>query len=277
MVGLYYNGATIMSFIVSEYLIGSILKDGLEYFKDHPELMSQVLTSHDSSLIEKAKYLVEKLPVKVVLSYPRTRLTAPIYAIFLEEEEEEINYVGDKIIPAATTTQTPIAVENESLDFVPFPRFQLLHKPVADLTIFCNGVDIPFTDFSLNGYTGEGNLADGYSADATYTASYTYFEQYLDPIGGLFRSTYRIECLSNNIEEVLILYRLAQFLLMSNRTGLSNIGLIKQSLAGSDLEPVASEDQPDFIYRRALFFTFSIEGVGTIPLPALQNIEVHPV
>jgi hypothetical protein len=64
---------------------------------------------------------------------------------------------------------------------------------------------------------------------------------------------------------------------MSNRTGLTNIGFKKQSLSGEDLEPIALEDQPDFIYRRALYFTFNIEGTGTIPIPALQNIEVHPV
>ena len=262
-----------MAFTVAEYLISSILKDGLEYFKDHPETMDQVLLTHDEEVIKRAKYIVQKLPVKVLVSYPRSKFSLPLYVVFLEEEEEDINFIGDKIIPAATTHQTPIEIKNEELDF---PNFQLTCKPIATATVYCNGIALPRTDYSFDPRTGRGRIADGYDPAATYTADYTYFKNYYDPIGGMFRSTYRIECLSNNIEEVLILYRLAQFLFMSNRTALSYIGCKNQSLAGEDLEPVNFEDQPDFIFRRALYLTFTMEGTGTIPLPALQNIEVYP-
>ncbi len=262
-----------MAFTVVEYLLSSILKDGLNYFKAHPEEIDQVLLTHDEKLVKKAKYVVQNLPVKVLVSYPRSKFSLPLYVVFLEEEEEDINYVGDMIAPPATTHQTPIEVVDEIIDF---PDFQLAHKPIDTAAIYGNGIILPQTDYSLNYYTGFGRIVDGYDPTATYTANYTYFEKYYEPIGGMFRSIYRIECLSNNIEEVLILYRLAQFLFMSNRTALSYIGCKNQSLAGGDLEPINFEDQPDFIFRRALYFTFTMEGVGTIPLPALQNIEVHP-
>jgi len=266
-----------MSLLVPEYLIGSLLKDGLKYFKDHPELMNQVLISHDSSLIEKAKYLVEKLSVKVVMSYSHIKFSSPAYVIFLNEEGEDINYLGDKITPASTTYATPQVIQNEALDFVPFPFFEVAHKPIFEATLYRNGEIIPVYDYTLNLTTGKGNLSGEYSPLDSYTITYSYLPFYFDPIGAMFNATYRIECLSNNVEEVLILYRLAQFIFLSNRTGLANVGLKKQLLSGEDLEPVALEDQPDFIYRRALYFTFSVEGAGTIPLPALQNIEVHPV
>lgn len=263
-----------MAFTVVEYLLSSILKDGLDYFKTNPQEIEQVLLTHDTEVINRAKYIVQKLPVKVLVSYPRSKFSLPLYVVFLEGEEEDINYIGDKTDPADNSYQTPIAITNEVIEV---PDFQLTHKPLDTVSILCNGIALSPYDFSYNRYTGRGHLIGNYDPSASYTANYTYFEKYYEPIGAMFRSVYRIECLSNNIEEVLILYRLAQFVFMSNRTALSHIGFKNQSLSGEDLEPVNFEDQPDFIFRRALYFTFTREGTGTIPLPALQNIEIHPV
>lgn len=101
------------------------------------------------------------------------------------------------------------------------------------------------------------------------------------------KSTYRIECWSDNGDLTAYMYILLKWCLLSGRREMLGKGLKLPQLSGSDLEPVP-DYIPVFVYRRSLMITFQYENIffddeykrgdesGHIPLEATpDNLHVH--
>ena len=101
------------------------------------------------------------------------------------------------------------------------------------------------------------------------------------------KSTYRIECWSDNGDLTAYMYILLKWCLLSGRREMLKKGLKLPQLSGTDLEPVP-DYIPVFVYRRSLMITFQYENIffddeykrgdeaGHIPLGANpDNLQVH--
>lgn len=81
-----------------------------------------------------------------------------------------------------------------------------------------------------------------------------------DIFGTMMRPNYRIECWSDNMEVVLLLYGLTKFILLSQRDKLmKETGLMLPRLGGGDLEPLV-EYFPAFVYRRGISLSGQLEN-----------------
>lgn len=75
------------------------------------------------------------------------------------------------------------------------------------------------------------------------------------------KSSYRIECWSDNGDLTGYMYNIAKWALLSSRKEMLNVSFKLPSLSGTDLEPVP-DYMPIFIYRRSLVITFQYENVA---------------
>ena len=76
-----------------------------------------------------------------------------------------------------------------------------------------------------------------------------------------FDHKYRAECWANNIEVTLILYEIARWYVLKERTYLQNSwGLIRQRVDGGDIVP-QPDYYPEFVYIRSLGY-----GCSTIEM-----------
>jgi hypothetical protein len=72
-----------------------------------------------------------------------------------------------------------------------------------------------------------------------------------------FDHKYRAECWSNNVEVTLILYDIARWYILKERTYLQNSwGLVRQRIDGGDIAP-QPEYYPEFVYIRSLGYSCS--------------------
>lgn len=73
------------------------------------------------------------------------------------------------------------------------------------------------------------------------------------------KSTYRVECWSDNGDLTAYMYTLLKWCLLSGRRDMLKSGFVLPTLSGTDLEPVP-DYIPVFVYRRSLMVTFQYEN-----------------
>ncbi len=265
-----------MSLITYEYLVAQALESTLRWVKDNPFFIDLAIVTHRNDLLENLRTTLVQGKIQVVMEYSWRKPSFPAYIVFLDREIESHQHVGDDLGETVPILNAETEEVTETLTFQPFPRFVLSHFPVVGCKILCDGREIPFTDFTLDPRRGRGTLLGEYSPQSTYTATYTYFSYYQEQKGSLFNCTLRIDTVSNNFDECLLLHRFLIYLLMSMRPFLSSYGGLKNQVIASELTDVYMEDtQPEPLYIRPLRFSFDVVGYGIIPLNILRHIEIY--
>lgn len=89
--------------------------------------------------------------------------------------------------------------------------------------------------------------------------------------GTLCVAQYRIEAWSNNGDLTVLLYQLLKWIILSSRDSLENAGLTRQSISGTDFEPVPLQ-YPELIYRRALILEVTYEVRWNAPYTRIERI-----
>lgn len=268
-----------MSFTMSEHLIRYVIEEGIEFFRENPQYLDYVLTTHEEDTVKNLKTIITTLEIPVLVGFPRDNMSSPMIALFLEGEQEKVDNLGDIIGDHNTTDYAifPVTVTSEIItsSSETFPFFYLANRPInAAHTLYKDGTVLDTADYTLNFYTTAGRWGATCTKTSTYTADYVWYQNYQEELCAGINSVYRIEIISNNIEEVLCLYRLVQYLLMADRWDLSDMGLKNQKMYGGDLEPLEQSDQPNLLYSRALYFEFTMDGGSVIPLDVLKSIQV---
>lgn len=268
-----------MSFTMSEHLIRYILETGFEYFRRNISYIDYVLRTHEEDTVKNLKTTLEYLDLPIIIGYPRDNMTIPLISIFLEGEQEKVEYIGDAIGDNSSVefAINPVVVTDEVIESTAttFPYFELENRPInASYTLYKDDVALETSDYTLNIYTTRGKWAASCTDTSVYTADYIWYKNYQEELCAGINSVYRIEVISNNIEELLSLYRLVQYLLMASRSQLSYLGLKNQKLYGGDLEPLETTEQPVLLYSRAIYYEFTIEGSSVLPIGVLKQIQV---
>lgn len=82
--------------------------------------------------------------------------------------------------------------------------------------------------------------------------------------GTLYNAQYRIEVWTDNADLTIVLYNLLKWILLANRSYLESQGITRQTLMGTDFEPIKTE-LPLLIYRRAVVFetTYEVRWANT--------------
>lgn len=103
--------------------------------------------------------------------------------------------------------------------------------------------------------------------------SYLYDDDELDEevYGTLCVAQYRIETWTNNADLTVLLYQLLKWIILSSRDALDQAGLTRQSISGTDLEPVPLQI-PELIYRRALILEVTYEFKWQTPYGRITQI-----
>jgi len=254
-----------------EHFFFSLITDYFAFLRENPYFVDYVLGTKDLKLKDYSRRLIQRVPIQVYLMFPRKNVKTPFIAITIASETSAANYIGD-----ATSPHFPIrevSVAGEVLTFQ-YGEARLQNFPVKELKVFEDGVEIPEVEYLVDYVTGRIHLGDRYQEGRTYTADYTYFTNYLEPVSYLNSYGIVFDVVSNNVDEVVILHRLLQYLLLSERLLLAALGMKNQSVSSGEVAPEFLNDQPEPLYGRTLTLSFDMEVSGFLPYSVIRNIYV---
>ena len=264
-----------MIYLIEDYL-DTILRDGLEYLKNHIDRLDYIMKT-PTGRTDRLKSFLLNTPVNITKGYPRTPAELPCFCILLSSENDTQETLGDydndqnwNIVEVEETLPV-IAHEGGVL---PPPSLDLPNKPLVsvesikdDTGHIIEGYQYEVTDADKGLVAFYNSLSDGENV----TVKYKYRKTSMDMVETMYESTYRIEVWAANADLVIDLYQVVKWVFLYNRDYLvTDLGLFRQKLSGADYEPAPSFF-PDFVYRRA--FTFWCQYSASIPFEEVPYIS----
>lgn len=266
--------------IVEDYL-NEVLDTKFTYLKNNPQEIDKILHMN-STRRESLKKNIAVSPLKVIKGYPRTPAQLPCICILLSNEKEIPDGLGDYGEDDFYTDSTSME-EAEVLDYphskLPYPSIIVKRKPIDSiLSIVDNitGRTLDKEEYMISnhrlGIIGVPNLRP--EEGDTVTVNYTYAETGSQDIRVMYDANFRIEIWTQNGDLTVELYHLTKWALLGSRDELVyDKGLVRQTLSGSDFEPVTSYF-PEFVYRRALQFWCQFNAsVPTSTAEYIQSVD----
>ena len=262
---------------IIENILSTLIHNKLTELRSNTTLISKILRMAPQDISNLITFISDnKIPVKI--GFPRNPLDIPCFCIFLGNEDEMEESLGDygglDNYEVDSHTETLPVLYNPRI--CPYPYIQTTHKPLEDVTQILPYVDyeiqnhekgivgITCNDFFLNG-----NFTVT-ECETVLDVSYTYYCTAYEMFTTSFSSRYRVEAISNNADLTVQLYHLLKWMFMSGRLFLYSQGLTKQVLGGMDLEHLPKYF-PEFVYRRAL--TLSCINSQSITENTVQFVE----
>jgi hypothetical protein len=256
-----------------EYFFVKILKDAFKFYQENPQFIDYLVSHPDPSYKNTLRIIASQSKVNFYITDAISNFRIPAVIISCEEERESIREVGQQSGDLQAVSLVEVTGEALSLDT--YGRGQLGNFPIYQITVYCNGEKLLENQYLLDYYTGKIQiLGEYYIEEGVYTADYTYFQNYAEPQTTVIEANYSISVISNNLNEVMILYRIAQHSLLSLRTLVSGLGVKNQQLFGSGIMPYMREDQPEPLFQRQLTLNFEIEVSGYNFYDILRKIEL---
>ena len=256
-----------------EHFFHLYITNYFDFLKSNLYFVDYILGTSDVRLKDLAKKIVQKTPIKCFIMYPRTNVKSPFIAISIASEVVAANYIGDNIggfIPIQESE-----VKRETLRFTN-GETRLANFPVKTVKIFQDGLEVSPEEYLIDYRTGTIILGDRYNSTSTYTADYTYFQNYSDSLVYLNSYSVVFEVCSNNMDETVVLHRLLHHLFLSDRAFLAGIGMKNQTLSAGEAGADRSfSDQPEPLYVRTLHFNFDMEVGGIISHRVIKDILVE--
>lgn len=251
--------------------ISKILHAGLKLYGGDNKLVSSVLNVDETRATRFANMLATKPPV-IRRGYPRQPTELPCICIMLAGEEESQSGLGDhndEPIQAFTkedTVYVPLQIIDSiptlMVDLVPIVNVNRIYDPITEDEV----VDFIVTDPSR----GKIQIFDmsGLEEGKTLAIEFSHMNTISAFIESKYQLNYRVEIWTNNGDFTVELYHVVKAMLLQGRQHLVNAGLVKQSIRGTDFQPVPSFF-PEFVYRRGI----SLTGESLVSIPDIGNFD----
>lgn len=266
---------------VVEDFLKELMEKKLDTLHRNPGMVDQILemsTTRRNSL----KQILGKNPIKVVNGYPRTPAQLPCICILLSNEKEIPDGLGDYGEDDFYTDASSME-EAEVLDYphskLPYPSIIVNKKPIDRITSIVDNItgralareEYMIANHKL-GIIGVPNLHP--EKGDTVTVNYSYAETGSQDLRVMYDANFRVEIWTQNGDLTVELYHLTKWALLGSRDELVyDKGLVRQTLSGSDFEPVTSYF-PEFVYRRALQFWCQFNtSVSTNTVEYIQDVD----
>lgn len=235
------------------------------------KLVASVLNVDETRATRFANMLKNKPPV-IRRGYPRQPTELPCICIMLAGEEESQSGLGDhndeplQIIQREDTEYSQLqivdGIPTVMVDKIPLLQVNRIYDPVTEVDI----TDYVVTDpargkiqiFTMSGLEEGKTLAIEFSHMNTIASS----------IESKYQLNYRVEIWTNNGDYTVELYHIVKAMLLQGRQHLVDVGLVKQSIKGTDFQPVPSFF-PEFVYRRGI----SLSGESLVSIPDIRNFD----
>ncbi|MCS7242935.1 hypothetical protein [Candidatus Caldatribacterium sp.] len=242
-----------------------------DFLRRNPYFVDYILNTADLRLKDWARKTVQYLPVPCYFVFPKPNVKPPFIVISVATEMASVNYLGDRI-----GMDYPIREKEVTGEVITFygNEAQVKNFPLKHLTIFEDGRELPEDRYLVDHYRGRIVLTDQPQPNATYTASYVYFQNYGEELVYLNSYDVSFDVLSVNVDEVVLIHRLLHHLFLSDRTYLAGLGMKNQVISCGEIVPQYLSDQPEPLYSRTLRFSFEMETSGMLSHRVIISITV---
>ena len=223
--------------------ISKILHAGIKLYGGDEKLVASVLNVDETRSTRFANMLANKPPV-IRRGYPRQPTELPCICIMLAGEEESQSGIGDHndeplhTIQGEDTVYAPLQIENGiptvRVDLVPILQVHRIYDPITENEITDYRVSDPARG-KIQIFTMSG-LEEG----KTLAIEFSHMNIISSSIESKYQLNYRVEIWTNNGDFTVELYHIVKAMLLQGRQHLVDAGLVKQSLRGTDFQPVKS-------------------------------------
>lgn len=263
---------------ILEDRLKQLLESEVAKIRANPEILDQVFNSSSKPVGKLKEYLrnPDKI-LKVVNGFPMEAHQLPCFTVILGGESESPEGLGD-IDDEVEDSELLVDVEEEvevSVDSKGRKFLQASKVPVREvisITPVGDGVPVSWSSSGVDSgkiqvqsrvLTGGGL----YKVKYKYATGLSVGEVYQ------FDVNYRVEVWGANSELVVMLYTLLKYVILSNKTRLTNEGWRNLVISGTDFEPVP-EYFPVFVFRRTLMLNAKIINTVEVPCEVVEAINV---
>ena len=251
--------------------ISNVLKAGMQTYKGNIPLISSVLKIGEERAKNLSNILSNKPPA-IRRGYPRTPTELPCICIMLAGEEESQSGIGDH------NDEPPQVIERTEIVEVPLRIIDSIPTLVIDKVPLCQVFRVfdPVDETNIRPFIvsdhkrGRVQIFDmsGLSEGKTLAIEFSHRNTIASSIESKYSLNYRVEVWTNNGDFTVELYHMVKAILLQGRGYLVDRGLVRQSLTGTDFQPVPSFF-PEFVYRRGV----SLQGEALVSIPDINNFD----
>lgn len=222
-----------------------------QYLKENPLAIKDILNINSTRLDNLIKTMATRPVIPVIKGYPNMNAVSPVICIFLGDESEESGGLGDYGYEDHHTHETTVKLKVKD----------------APMTLPANAIELVsvkhvrsgqlLSDLDFGYDLGLGRLEIYNSTIATgdlIEVTFLHDRGEGEVISAKFHSSYRIEVWTDNGDDLVDLYNLLKWALLSSRKALGKDNeVLIHSLRGSDVQ-FRSDYFPNLQFKRSLSY-----------------------